>query len=216
MEITENRLPSVPKDLAKRLGDRGIRRLLTVMTDAYHDLYALRRIKSDSSEDSITEEWFVCIQKRWRSESTFGLIPIPQKQDAERAKSRGRPPTIDFCFRDEYFPKSYFGAECKLLDDGSRSHLSEYLHNDRGIGRFLSGRYASHTGSGAMVGYVRRGDCNKVAKEVASGTRRLPGNPELRRSHPLARFNQLYESEHTRCVGVSPFLCYHLLFAFNC
>ncbi len=216
MEIAPDRFATVPMDLAKQLGDQGIRKLLTVLTDAYKDLYARRWVGAHSPEDSITEEWFVHILKIWRPENAFGLIPIHQKQDTEKAESRGRPPTIDFCFRDEFFSQSYFGAECKLMDEGSVTHLNSYLDRKEGIGRFLSGRHAAHAGTGAMVGYVRRGDCNAVAKNLACGVKQLDGNPEFEKSRPLPGLDQLYESRHVRHIGVSPFLCHHLLFAFNC
>jgi len=216
MEIADNGPPSVPIDIAKRLGEQGIRRLLTLLTNAYHDLYARKWVKADSSEDSITEEWFVHIQVRWSSNRAFGLVPIHQKQDREKAKSRGRAPTIDFCFRDKYFPQSYFGAESKVLDQGSRKYLDAYLDEEEGIGRFLNGRYSAHNSAGAMVGYVRRGDCGMVSKDVGSELHKLKDNPILKKSTPLPGFDYLYESQHNRDVGISPFICYHLFFAFNC
>jgi hypothetical protein len=216
VEIGNQIPPAVPKDLAKRLGSQGIRRLLALLTNAYQDLYDRKWVKADSPEDSITEEWFIHIQKRWKSDSACEVIPVPQKADTHKAKSRGRPPTIDFCFRDEFFPGSYFGTECKLLDEGCKEHLNAYLDDREGIGRFINGNYAACTGAGAMVGYVRRGDSNVVARDVAHGMKQLDGTPELKKSDPLAEFEQIYESEHLRSTGVSPFLCYHILFAFNC
>jgi hypothetical protein len=216
MEIADNEPSSVPIDIAKRLGEQGIRHLLTLLTNAYRDLYARQWVTADSPEDSITEEWFVHIQSRWSSNHAFGLVPIHQKQDRSKAKSRGRAPTVDFCFRDKFFQRSYFGAECKLLDQGSRKHLNAYLGDKEGIGRFVSGQYSSNTGAGAMVGYVRRGDCCIVAKDVSSEIKRLKGNPTLKKSRPLPDFDHLYESQHNRDNGVSPFLCYHLFFVFNC
>ena len=141
---------------------------------------------------------------------------MPQKQDRAKAGSRGGPPTIDFCFRDVFRREAYFGAECKLLDEGSSKHLRDYLDDRKGIGRFLRGKYASRVGAGAMVGYVRQGDCNVVAKDLARGISRLEGKPRLSKPKPLPRFDQLYESEHKRRSDVSPFVCYHLLFAFDC
>lgn len=216
MEIGSEKPAPIPGDLAKRLGGQGIRRLLTLMTTAYQDLYDRQWVKADSPEDGITEEWFVHIQNRWRSDGAFGLVPIHQKPDIGSAKSRGRPPTIDFCFRDEFFPESYFGAECKLLDEACAKHLRAYLDDTNGIGRFIKGKYAARTGAGAMVGYVRRGDCDVVAKDVACAMRELDDSPMLRQSPPLPEFDPIYESEHRRSVGVSPFLCHHLLLAFNC
>lgn len=216
MEIGNRTHPLVPKDLAKRLGSQGIRRLLTLLTNAYRDLYDRQWVRADSPEDRITEEWFIHIQKRWKSDSACGLIPVPQKADAGKARPRGRPPTIDFCFRDEFFPESYVGTECKLLDEGCKEHLNAYLDDKEGIGRFIKGKYAACTGAGAMVGYVRRGDSNVVARDIAHGMEQLDGSPVRRKSDALAEFEQIYESEHVRSSGISPFLCYHLLFAFNC
>jgi hypothetical protein len=216
VEIGNQTPPAVAKDLAKRLGRRGIRRLLLLLTNAYQDLYDRQWVKADSPENRITEEWFIHIQKRWKSDSACGLIPIPQKADTTKAKSRGLPPTIDFCFRDEFFPESYFGAECKLLDEGSKEHLNAYLDDEEGIGRFIKGKYAASAGAGAMVGYVRHGDSSLVARDVAHRMTRLNGSPRLRKSDLLAEFDHIYESEHLRRSGVSPFLCYHLLLAFNC
>ena len=214
--MTDESSAPVPRDLAKRLGVGGIRVLLVILCDAYRNLYTRGYVRADTPEDDITEEWYIHIQKRWRTGTAFGLIPVPQKQDREKAHRRGRPPTIDFCFRDAFSPQSYFGAECKLLDEGSTRHLKAYLDDQQGIGRFLSGKYAAHTGTGTMVGYVRHGSPNNVAKDLAMAIQRLPGKPKLRKSPPLPRFDQIYESRHNRKTGITPFLCFHLLFSFKC
>ena len=218
MGLIGHRGTPVPPDLARQLGPAGIRKLLGILAGAYRDLYARRHVRADSSEDSISEEWCVHILLRWKGKDVFGLVPMPQKQDTQKAKRRGRPPTVDFCFRAAFCGEAYFGAECKLLDEGDADHLRAYLdvRKEEGIGRFLSGKYASHTGAGAMVGYVRRGDCDVVAKELAKGIRRVKGRPRLVKSQPLPDFDQLYESTHQRRSCVSPFVCFHLLFAFDC
>lgn len=216
MEIDDRWSAAVPRDIAKELGPDGIRKLLVIMTDAYRDLCGKRLIAADSVEDQITEEWHICVQKRCMTENAFGLSPIPQKRDTHKAKRRGRPPTIDFCFRDEFDEQSYFGAECKLMDQGSKRHLNAYLDADEGIGRFLGGKYAAYASAGAMVGYVRQGDCNAVAADIARGMKHLDGTPRLKEAPPLPPFDQLYQSKHTKHADGSPFECFHLLFAFNC
>ena len=207
---------AVPLDLAKQLGRDGVRNLLRLLSDAYRDLYARRCVQVNSPEDWITEEWFVCIQARWKREPDVGLIPVIQKQDRRMAAPRGHPPTIDFCFRDTLVREAYFGAECKLLDEGCREHLKAYLDDEQGIGRFLTARYGASTSAGAMVGYVRRGQSPGVGGTLADAIRQLRGTPRLRKSAPLPHFDQVYESTHHRRRGVSPFLCFHLLFAFHC
>ena len=208
--------PDVPKDIAKELGAAGLTCLLQLMVDAYHDLKARKCIGADSKEDSITEEWLVHILQRWKQKPTISCIPIHQKGDAAKAKPRGKPPTVDFCFRDRFDSSSYFGVECKLLDEGDRRRLRAYLDDTEGIGRFLNGRYSAHSGAGAMVGYVRSGSCDKVAASLRRDIQNLDGKPKLKKSRMLSTFDQLYESQHTRNCPVAGFLCYHLLFGFNC
>ena len=190
-------------------------RLLSLLCTAYRDLHARRIVRATSSEDTITEEWFVHICLRWRQADCFGLVPVQQKQDKTRAKPVGRPPTIDFCFRDVFSRESYFGVECKLLDEGNHGHLKAYLDDSEGMGRFLSGKYAASTSAGSMVGYVRRGACSVVARELAKGVVGLKERPKLEKSSLIPDFGQLYQSKHDRSFGQSPFLCFHLLLAFE-
>ena len=215
MGLADHIRPNVPKDIAKELGTAGLTCLLQLMADAYQDLKARKCIRADSKEDSITEEWFVHIQQRWKQKPAMSCIPIHQKQDATKAKPRGKHPTVDFCFRDCFDKRSYLGAECKLLDEGDRRYFKAYLDNTEGIGRFLDGRYSAHSGAGAMVGYVRSGSCDKVAASLEQAIQKLDGKPNLKKSQPLSRFDHLYESRHTRNCPVAGFLCYHLLFGFN-
>jgi len=205
---------SVPRDVAEVLGAAGVTRLLQLMVDAYRDLRSRQCVTANSSENSITEEWFVHIQQRWRQTPAISLIPFHQKEDATKAKARGGVPTIDFCFRSYFDRESYFGAECKLLDEGNATHLRAYLDSKEGIGRFLDGRYGANTGVGAMVGYVRSGVCEKVAETLSDRIPRLEGEPNLGKSHTLKNFDQLYETQHKRQCPVADFLCYHFLFGF--
>ena len=210
--------PPAPKDLAEELGQDGIRKLLSLMCDAYHDLRTAGCITASMQEPAITEEWSVQIQVRWRQQSNISLVPVLEKRDTHKAKRRGRAPTIDFCFRDRMFNEreSYFGAECKLLDEGSTKHLKAYLDENEGIGRYLTGKYAARTGAGAMVGYVRTGDPKVVASELTEALKKLDGKPTLAKSPSLLQFDDLYESTHERTDGVSPFQCFHVLFGFHC
>ena len=186
-----------------------------MLCEAYKDLRAAGVVDGKMSEDRITEEWFVKVQIRWKG-SSLCLIPVCQKPDTRNAAPRGRPPTIDFCLRDQYCAKTYFGAECKLLDAGCRKHLREYLHRSRGIGRFLTCKYSAYTSAGAMVGYVRKGDAKVVARELADAIEKLSGNPQLEKTPSLSDFDDLYHTLHDRESGASPFTCFHLLFAFGC
>lgn len=208
--------PSLPApDLAKKLGPAGIRTLLNLMCEAYLDLLESGLVKNNASEGFITEEWFIKIILRWKNSPTIALIPIHQKEDPTKGKKGKRSPTIDFCFRHVFFKESYFGAECKLLDERNREHLSRYMSNDKGIGRFLDGRYASNSSAGAMVGYVRVGDPKVVARDVAECVSTMMDNPAMKKAEPLEKFEDIYESHHNRSYGFSPFQIFHLFFPFN-
>lgn len=216
MKLTDRYCQSVPLDVAKDLGFAGILKLLQLMSDAYLDLKCRQCVTASSHEDSITEEWFIHIQERWSSDPSISYCPIPQKQDYTKAKARGKPPTIDFCFRNRFDARSYFGAECKLLDEGNNTHLAEYLHDKKGIGRFLNGKYAANASVGAMVGYVRVGDCEVVAQSLSEGISELPEKPVLKKSISLREFDSLYESSHKRSFLMIEFRCFHFLFGFGC
>lgn len=214
MGLAEHIRPSVPKDIVKELGSAGVACILQLMADAYQDLKTRQYVQPDTSEDTITEEWFVHIQLRWRQKPTISCIPVHQKQDPTKSKARGKSPTVDFCFRDCFDYRSYFGAECKLLDAGNATHLNAYLDDTRGIGRFVDGRYAAYAGAGAMVGYVRSGRCDDVVASLRGAIHALSGRPKLKKSRPLSGCDHLYESEHLRSCEVPEFLCYHLLLGF--
>jgi hypothetical protein len=61
MGLADRIRPTVPRDIAKELGPAGLACLLQLMIDAYSDLRARNCIRPGTSEDTITEEWFVHI-----------------------------------------------------------------------------------------------------------------------------------------------------------
>jgi hypothetical protein len=92
-------------------------------------------------ENEITEEWFVCLQLHWQS-AGLSLIPILEKPDKTKKRSnRGKPPTIDCCFRSEWHRQSYFGIECKLVEANDKMLCDKYVQN--GVQRFVDCRYGS-------------------------------------------------------------------------
>ncbi|MBI5492404.1 MAG: hypothetical protein HY893_05680 [Deltaproteobacteria bacterium] len=164
-------------DLAKQLGADGIRCLLKLMCEAYHELLASGFVQKDTPENTINEQWSAYIIMKWRQNQSISVIPIPQKEDLTRGKKGKRSPTIDFCFRAELYPESYFGAECKLLDEGNKKHIHEYLSDKNGIGRYLDGRYGAKSSAGAMVGYIRVGKSTNVIKDLSGKISTLSGKP---------------------------------------
>lgn len=213
MSLSEVSQSQNAPDLARELGQAGLSSILTLMCKAYVDLLNSRFVHKSTSEDEITEEWFVKIQYLYK-DSNLSIIPVHQKQDLIKGRPGKRSPTIDFCFRDRFFSESYFGTECKLLDEGNKKHATAYVSNN-GIGRFLDGRYSSKSSAGAMVGYVRVGNPEKVAKEMAKRISLLSDKRYMRKKRMVKNFKHIYESRHKRTSGVSPFQIYHLFCGFN-
>lgn len=201
-------------DLAKILGQRGLITLIELMCEAYFDLLGSDFVKHNTPENDITEEWYVKIILKYRKIPDLAVVPIHQKEDPTTGKKGKLSPTIDFCFRDQFFSQSYFGAECKVMDEGNSRHITEYV-NENGIGRFLDGRYASNCSAGAMIGYVRVGNPVTVANGVASRILTLPGRPKMLKAEPVKAFQDIYDSLHERFRGISPFKIFHLFFAFS-
>ena len=201
-------------DLACILGPEGLRSLLEIMCMAYFDLLDSGFVKINTSENEITEEWYVKITVRCRS-SDISVIPIHQKEDPTKGKKGKISPTIDFCFRDEFYPQSYFGAECKLLDQDNNKHLKEYVgHN--GMGRFLDCRYGSNSSAGVMIGYIRIGDPKIVSFNVEKLILSLSDKPKFVNEKPVKTFKEIYKSIHQRSECISPFTFFHMFYAFEC
>ena len=100
----------VAPDLAKILGHRGLITLIELMCEAYFDLLGSGFVKADTPENDITEEWYVKIVLKYQRKPHLAVVPFHQKSDQTKGKKGKLSPTIDFCFRDQYFPQSYFGA----------------------------------------------------------------------------------------------------------
>lgn len=200
----------VSEDFAQYLGQGGLEAVLALMWEAYEDLIEDQVDVKSWGEVQITEQWFVRIQMRWK-QSNISAIPMMEKTDSSQASTanKGKKPTIDFCFRSDWDRNSYFGAECKLLDD-SAFLIREYIVE--GVCRYLSGKYGSKCSSGSMVGYVLGSDLSKVLQKLNDAMRRLSENPSLIKKD--GAHENHYNSRYQRSVGLSPFELHHLFFLF--
>lgn len=200
----------VSEDFAQNLGQGGLETVLTLMWDAYKDLIQDQVYEKSWKEVQITEEWFVRIQKRWKK-SNISAIPIMEKADSSKASKakKGKKPTIDFCFRSYWDQNSYFGAECKLLDE-SNFLVREYIFE--GVCRYLSGKYGSRCSSGSMVGYVQGTDLSKVLPKLDIAMSRFSESPSLTKKD--GTHENHYNSRHQRSMGLTPFELHHLFFLF--
>ncbi|MCB0196017.1 MAG: hypothetical protein KDJ65_28965 [Anaerolineae bacterium] len=205
--------PTIPSDLAQTLGIKGVQIILILIRDAYSDLLSLQCITSGMDENDITEEWFVCLQLHWRK-TDISLVPIHEKGDKTNQKSkRGKPPTVDCCFRHQWHKHSYFGIECKLIEANNKILCDKYITN--GVDRFLDCRYSSNCSQGAVLGYIRQTICLDVATNIEERLTQLSGNPSLNKTQQLLPFEEHYTSVHHRTACISPFTLHHFLLSFN-
>lgn len=203
---------SIPNDFLATLGPKGVNLLLELMRDGYFDLRQKQKITLSMSENDITEELFISITQCWRySRVPCSIIPVHEKQDKNRAAKRGKPPTIDFCFRGDWDKKAYFGAECKLLEANDKTLCDHYV--SQGMQRYLDGKYSPKCPDGAMLGYVRQTACSDVANELKMRINALAEEPDFYKTDTLTPFEEHYLSRHNLAKGI--FTIHHLLFFFE-
>ncbi len=198
-----------PKDLAQELGPGGIMTLIGIICKAYENLRVYRKVTPEMDEPEITEELFIELELIWKK-INLSLIPLHEKPD-RNGKKKGRAPTIDFCFRHRWHRNSYFGAECKMLEEKNNRLCDLYVVE--GVCRYLSGKYGENCSAGSMIGYVRIGNTTKVINEVKMRVNRLPDNSEMRQADSIGEFTEHYKSIHNRKIGRSPFHMHHLFFS---
>lgn len=205
----------VPKDLARTLGDGGIKHILAVMWLSYHDLKKEHKFTISTHEDVITEEWYAKIYGRWSEENRASvvrlmLIPYTQYPDNTLAKKRGKIPTIDFCFRAWDKAEGYFGAECKKLCGSNIAYAKEYVVN--GVRRYVTGKYGSKSTISTMVGYVMKGNISDSVKQIEGLL--TTENIEQNITRELFETNPQYKSIHIRTLDSKKIILHHLFFDF--
>lgn len=201
-------------DLAVRIGQDGITKLLETVCDAYDMLRKHNTIKKEMSEDEITEELFKEILIIWRESSIpMTIVPINQKSDYTFSKDRGKPPTIDFCFRDRYVREAFFGFECKILAEGDSRLYREYIEN--GLYRYLHGKYCAKGSAGSLIGYINSGSISIVIRDVKMRVNKENILSAMALAHSILAFKEHYISIHTREKRLPSFCVHHLFFRFT-
>lgn len=205
----------IPVDIARRLGSGGLKEILEVMWLAFHDLQADSIDFTQDDEDDITQEWFIKLCDRWTRDNraarvVLSLTPINQYADDTMAQTRGRSPTIDFCFRAWNKNDGYFGAECKNLYAGNHAKSKRYV--EKGVKHFISGYYGSKSSVSAMIGYVLLGTVPEIVNEL------LPimndTCPTQNLSRELLVPEPQYKSLHERTTDHQQITVHHLFFQF--
>jgi hypothetical protein len=135
--------------------------------------------------------------------------------DIEEAGHTGR---IDFCCTMPPGNDTYFAIEAKRLHvtfpNGKwKSLVSEYVTGDQGMMCFVTGKYAAHQETGAMLGYVFDGDVHKARRSISdsidANQNALKISQKLAESSIVKRVERVYETRHALDRRI--FTMYHLL-----
>jgi len=209
----ERRWPDSPtfQQVADRWCQDQSRLLLSLVWQGY-DLLLSRyfNIVPFSGDDEAREESLnylltVRIQQCQSGYEPFRVVHQPPEQ-TRRKRGKGRSPQPDIGFALYDYPRTVWPLEGKILahERATGPYLKEIKNN------FLTGRYATFSSEGAMLGYLLRGDPEQTFLVIAAELRQTP------RPHPHF-VNRPHRISNHRRDDVphrnSPreFTCHHLL-----
>jgi hypothetical protein len=204
-------------DLAKILQPSGIKKILSLLCEAYDELYTSKKININMDETKINEEFSVIIIKIFGHKvSSFKikdkqLIPLPSKPVGKNKKI-GKFPEIDICFRDKIESESFFGIECKILREDKKQNYTYYI--SKGVNRYLKGIYKGKCSHSSMVGYIIKGEKKDVIREIESRMNKISTISPFKLSYKINEFNDHYVSIHKLSFINNDFHIHHLFFNF--
>ncbi len=209
----ERRWPDTPvfQDVAHRWCEDQSRLLLGLVWRGYDLLCAKdfqevpMRADDEAKEESLNHLLAVRIDECKSGDEPFSVSHQPPEQ-AARKRGRARSPQPDIGFALYDYPGSIWPIEAKVLhhDRDVRAYLAEIR------GNFLTGRYATFSREGAMVGYLLDGATETFLGNIAGqiAERLLP--------HPHFQDRPHRVSEHIRSKlpdanAPTAFSCHHLV-----
>lgn len=209
----ERRWPNSPpfQQIAHRWCQNQSHLLLDLVWQGY-DRLCLRDLNDvpfsaddEAKEESLNHLLAVRIDQCKSGDEPFYVDHEPPEQ-TKRKRGKGRSPQPDIGFTLYDYPRTVWPLEGKVLahETDTRPYLDEVNNN------FLTGRYATFSSEGAMLGYLLRGDSEQVFALIATGlqqtTRRHPHF--LDRPHRITT-HQRAELPHLN--SPREFTCHHLL-----
>jgi hypothetical protein len=103
----------------------------------------------------------------------------------------------------------FLHIEAKRMYAKQNWSVSEYLSNDDGIGRILSGKYSRSDKQAGMLGYIQNGDFRNIIKNLRQGISKM----SCKKIQDITNINNCILSVHTR-IGNDNITIYHLFFYF--
>ena len=156
-------------------------------------------------EESLNHLLALRIDQCKSGDEPFSVEHEPPEQ-TKRKRGKGRSPQPDIGFALYNYPRTIWPLEGKVLahETDTAPYLDEINSN------FLTGRYATFSSEGAMLGYFFCGDYGRffgaIAKKLKPATRQHPHFPD--RPHRTTNHRRA-DTPHRNSPG--EFTCHHLL-----
>jgi len=129
-------------------------------------------------------------------------------------------PRIDIRISGGWFIEDqYYGVEAKILVEnhrGTRNHTQlnkEYI--EKGIQRFIDGKYSSGMDNGCMAGYIIEGQCMKIISKINDRLTESNRKQEIIQNIGSIDSCQYGKSIHTRIIDHKKFRLCHIFLDFN-
>jgi len=188
------------------------RLLLTLVWQGYDRLKNELTPVQFSARDEAKEETLNYLLAGKIEDAMDGFEPFrfsyQPPETAKRKRGRGKSPTPDHGFVLRENPRSIWSVEGKVLlhDRDVNAYVSEVRNN------FLSGRYATFSREGAMLGYLLKGSPIAALDNVAARLKaELGPHPFFRdRPHRISIHARKLSSHRKRS---EVFSCHHLILA---
>lgn len=176
------------------------------------EAYGIMRGKAydvvDYDENTLTKRlvWYLknetSIAKLYQKR-TIGIVMRPKEQATIEDTYE---PDIKFFV----WKMLWMEIEAKRFYKENNWSISEYLSDDDGIGRFLSGRYSKNEKHGGMIGYVQNGNLRTIIQSIKRGLL----EKDCEGCHDVAEIEKCLLSIHHR-ISNDDIEIYHLFFYFS-
>ncbi|MBN2025076.1 MAG: hypothetical protein JW809_20025 [Pirellulales bacterium] len=159
----------------------------------------------EAREESLNFLLAIRIDQCKSGDAPFSVVHQPPEQ-TKRKRGKGRSPQPDIGFVLYAYPRTIWPLEAKVLarETDTGPYLDEINNN------FVTGRYATFSSEGAMLGYFFRGNAEVIFAGIAAGLQQTP------KPHPRFPDRPHRISGHRRDDVAHPgspreFTCHHLL-----
>jgi hypothetical protein len=213
----ERRWPDTPsfQQVADRWCQDQSRLLLDLVWQGYDQLLSqdLNQIPfsadDEAKEESLNYLLSLQIDRCKCGDEPFSVVhEVPEQTKRKRGRGKSPCPDIGFALYD--YPRTVWPLEAKVLsrDEDVGPYLNEIRTN------FLTGRYATFSSEGAMVGYLLGGTPDRTFNAISEQLN------QLLVSHPFfaARPHSISRHQCERSMQTSAsqeFACHHLILQIN-